>query len=105
MDFHGNSTFQQCQSKAIGMQFYWVKDHVLKGEFLLYWAHGKENLADYFTKHHSLAPFYRTSTVISRRAPGQLTGICFWWWSSHHGNNPENIEMIINKIEYWSIVL
>jgi hypothetical protein len=50
-----NSTVKQRRSKAIDMRFYWVKDRVEKGEFLIYWARGKDNLADYFTKHHSPA--------------------------------------------------
>jgi hypothetical protein len=50
-----NDTVKQRRSKAIDMRFYWVKDRVQKGEFLIYWARGKDNLADYFTKHHSPA--------------------------------------------------
>ena len=34
------------------MRFYWVRDHVKNGEFLVYWKPGRNNLADYHTKHH-----------------------------------------------------
>ena len=48
-----NSTMKQRRSKAIDMRFYWVRDRVQQGEFLVYWRRGVENDADYFTKHHS----------------------------------------------------
>jgi hypothetical protein len=47
-----NDTVKQRRSKAIDMRFYWFKDRIRNGEFLIYWARGKDNLADYFTKHH-----------------------------------------------------
>jgi hypothetical protein len=37
---------------AAGMRFYWVKDRVNQGQFLIYWRKGSENDAGYFTKHH-----------------------------------------------------
>jgi hypothetical protein len=48
-----NDTVKQRRSKAIDMRFYWIKDRVRKGEFLVFWRAGSENDADYFTKHHS----------------------------------------------------
>ena len=50
-----NDTVKQRRSKAIDMRFYWVKDRVNQGQFIVYWQKGADNLADYFTKHHSLA--------------------------------------------------
>jgi hypothetical protein len=50
-----NDTVKQCRSNAMDMHFYWVWDRVCQGHFLIYWAKGKDNLADYFTKHHSPA--------------------------------------------------
>ena len=49
-----NNTVKQRRSKAIDMCFYWIKDRASKGEFLIHWRCGADNLADYFTKHHSL---------------------------------------------------
>jgi hypothetical protein len=40
-------------ANAIDMCFSWVKDHAPKGKIPIYWARGKDNMADYFTKHHS----------------------------------------------------
>jgi hypothetical protein len=37
------------------MSFYWIKDRVKQGKFNVYWGTGYQNLADYFTKHHSQA--------------------------------------------------
>ena len=43
---------KQRRSKAIDMRFYWIRDRIDQGQFLVYWRPGKENDADYFTKHH-----------------------------------------------------
>ena len=48
-----NDQVKQKRSKAIDMRFYWVKDRVKEGQFIIYWRKGAENEADYFTKHHS----------------------------------------------------
>ena len=50
-----NNTVKQRRSKAIDMRFYWIKDRASNGEFLIHWRRGSDNLADYFTKHHSPA--------------------------------------------------
>ena len=34
------------------MNFYWVPDRVRLGHYIVYWEIGKNDLADYFTKHH-----------------------------------------------------
>ena len=47
-----NDTIRQQQSKAMDMKFYWLKDRVMQKMFKVYWAPGKVNLADYFSKHH-----------------------------------------------------
>ena len=33
------------------MRFFWATDQVEQGNFMVKWTPGKENLADYFTKH------------------------------------------------------
>jgi hypothetical protein len=35
------------------MHFYWVQDRVRQGQFRIHWKKGADNLANYFTKHHS----------------------------------------------------
>ena len=47
-----NDTINQQRSRSIDMRFYWVRDRVKQGHFKVFWAPGKTNLADYFTKHH-----------------------------------------------------
>jgi hypothetical protein len=50
-----NGTVKQRRSKAIDMRFYWIRDRVAQGQFVVHWRRGTDNLADYFTKHHSPA--------------------------------------------------
>ena len=40
------------RSKAFGMRYHWLKCRIRQRQFLLYWAPGKSNSADYFSKHH-----------------------------------------------------
>jgi hypothetical protein len=48
-----NGTVKQQRSKAIDtMQFYWVRDCSNQGHFNVFWVPGRDNLGDYFTKHH-----------------------------------------------------
>jgi hypothetical protein len=46
---------KQQGSKAIYMRFYWLKDREAQNQFIMFWAPGKLNLGDYFTKHHAPA--------------------------------------------------
>ena len=39
------------RSKAFDMRYHWIKDRIAQKRFLLCWAQGKHNRADYFTKH------------------------------------------------------
>jgi hypothetical protein len=50
-----NDTIKQKCTKAMDMRFYWIKDRVKQGQFIVYWGPGYQNLADYFTKQHSPA--------------------------------------------------
>ena len=47
-----NGTIKQNKTKAIDMRFDWLKCRSAQDQFDIYWAPGKVNLADYFTKHH-----------------------------------------------------
>jgi hypothetical protein len=50
-----NKTVKQHRSKAIDIRFYWIRDRIKQVQFIINWRAGKDNLADYFTKHHSPA--------------------------------------------------
>jgi hypothetical protein len=50
-----NGTIKQKRTKSMDMRFYWIKDRVKQGQFNVYLGPGYQNLADYFTKHHSPA--------------------------------------------------
>ena len=59
-----NGTMKQKRSKAIDIRYNWVKDKVQNHkEFIIEWAQGAENLADYHTKHHSSAHHKRVRPV------------------------------------------
>jgi hypothetical protein len=47
---------KQKRTEAMDMRFYWIKDRVKQGQF-------NQNLADYFTKHHSPAHHKRIRDV------------------------------------------
>ena len=47
-----NTNICQWRLRAIDMQFYWVRDRVRRGQFLVYCMNVEHNLAEYFTKHH-----------------------------------------------------
>ena len=72
-----NKTIKQRQSKAMDKRLYWLQDRVEQGEFRVFWAQGKYNLADYFTKYHSpathrkLRPIY---TYVEGQSPTNLQG-------------------------------
>jgi hypothetical protein len=58
-----NGTIKQKRTKAMDMRFYWIKDRVKTGQFKIYWGPGFQNLADYFTKHHSPAHQKRIQNI------------------------------------------
>jgi hypothetical protein len=60
---YSNGTIKQKRTKAMDMRFYWIKDRVKQGQFKIYWGPGFQNLADYFTKHHSPAHQKRIRNV------------------------------------------
>ncbi len=39
--------------KAMDMHFHWLRCRNAQGQFHYYWRPGTQNLADYFTKHHT----------------------------------------------------
>jgi hypothetical protein len=47
-----NDSVKQRRSKAMDMRYYWVRDRVRQGQFVIYWKRGNTNRADYYTKHH-----------------------------------------------------
>ena len=49
-----NGTAKQKRSRVIDMIFYWVRDRIRQNHFHISWEEGKNNLADYVTKHHPI---------------------------------------------------
>ena len=70
-----NDSIKQKRSKAMDMRFFWIRDQVRQGKFMIYWQPGKTNKADYYTKHHPakhhrrMRPFYLHTDTSNRFAP------------------------------------
>ena len=47
-----NSNIQPWQTKAMDMRFHWLRCREAQRHFCFYWASGKSNLGNYWTKHH-----------------------------------------------------
>jgi hypothetical protein len=60
---YSNGTITQKRTTAMDMRFYWIKDILKKGKFNVYLGPGFQNLAHYFTKHHSPAHHRRMSDI------------------------------------------
>jgi hypothetical protein len=60
---YNNGTIKQKRTKAMDIRFYWIKDRVKQGQFNVYWGPGYQNLAHYFTKHHSPAHHKRMREI------------------------------------------
>jgi hypothetical protein len=51
---HGliTNNIQPCHTKAMDMQFHWLRCCDSQGQFRYYWHPGPNNQANYWTKHH-----------------------------------------------------
>jgi hypothetical protein len=47
-----NEAIKQKRSTSMDMKYYWLQDRVPQKKIDVYWPPGKDNLADYHTKHH-----------------------------------------------------
>jgi hypothetical protein len=91
-----NNSIKKQRSRAMEMRFFWVADQVQRKLFDVHWYPGKENLADYFTKHfdakHHIAvrPYYlhmpNSPQFLPRAAaPPSSSWRSVWSPSSVHG--------------------
>ena len=55
------------RSKAFDMRYHWLKHRIAQSQFNLYWAAGKNNSADYYSKH-----FPPKHHKLERFRPGRL---------------------------------
>jgi hypothetical protein len=69
---YSNGTIKQKRTKAMDTPFYWIKYRVKQGQFKIYWGPGFQNLADYFTKHHSSAHHKRLHNVYMHADEGPI---------------------------------
>ncbi len=59
-----NSNIQPRQTKAMDMRFHRLRCHEAQHQFCFYWAPGKSNLGDYWTKHHCAVHHIEKSPTI-----------------------------------------
>jgi len=71
-----NDTVKQRRSRAMDMRLYWIKDRVAQDQFDVHWRKGSDNLADYFTKHHSPSHhrLMRSWYLVHLHRPASLQG-------------------------------
>jgi hypothetical protein len=69
---YSNGTIKQKRTKAMDMRFYWIKERVKQGQFNVYWGPCFQNLADYFTKHHSPAHHKRIRDIYIHADEGPI---------------------------------
>ena len=48
-----HDNIHQRRSKSWDMRYYWLRENQTKNQFTFFWASGKDNHADYTTKHHA----------------------------------------------------
>jgi hypothetical protein len=70
-----NDTVKQRRSKSFDMRFFWVRDRVNQGEFLVHWRKGSENRADFFSKHSSAAHHRRMRPLYLRDSHSPTTAV------------------------------
>jgi hypothetical protein len=68
-----NDTIKQQRSRTIDMHYHWVHDHIVQGLFRVKRCPGKENKADYFTKHHVGAHHQRMRSQYVANCTAKLT--------------------------------
>ena len=72
-----NNTMKQKRSKAIDVRLYWLRDRAQQGQFYIFWDSGKNNLADFYTKHHP-PPYHKVhrpiQTYVEGVSPDSLQG-------------------------------
>jgi hypothetical protein len=72
-----NKTVKQKQSKSMDMRFYWLQDRVEQGQFRIFWAPGRMNLADFHSKvqpttvHRAVRPI---QLYVEGKSPMTLQG-------------------------------
>ena len=79
-----NNKIQPKRTKAMDMQFHWLRDRESQDQFKIYWRPGGKNLADYYTKHHPPAHHVnmraefltKVKTLSDARTARQTTNAC-----------------------------
>ncbi|KAI2509425.1 Reverse transcriptase (RNA-dependent DNA polymerase) [Fragilaria crotonensis] len=93
------------KSKAFDMRYHWLRDHISQKQFNLYWAPGKSNSADYFSKHHPPAHHklmryqYLHRALAAQAAPPPVRGTHPYTWDELKDID-ERRRAILRRCEY-----
>ena len=70
-----HSSMRNKRSKAWDMRYHWLRQEYMKKMLTIEWDKGKNNKADYFTKHHS--PAHHKATRLQYVLKGfSMTKVC-----------------------------
>jgi hypothetical protein len=72
-----NRTVKPKRSKSMDMRFWWLADRVEQNQFRIFWAPGRVNLADYFSKKYPAAHHIKVRPIylhIEGKSPSSLQG-------------------------------
>jgi hypothetical protein len=58
-----NKWVQPKRTKAMDMQFHWLRDRIDQKQFRYFWRPGSTNYADYWTKHHPAAHHWNMRSI------------------------------------------
>ena len=97
-----NDTVKQKRSKAVDMRFYWIRDRVRKGEFIVYWRKGATNKADYFTKHHSPTHHRKIRSTYLHDGNNRNNGNYFDCLRDDDENNAKSNETTVEKSQIFT---
>jgi hypothetical protein len=71
-----NNKIQPKHTKAMAMQFHWLRNQEAQGHFKIYWQPGGINLADFFMKHHPSAHHVNVRAEILTRDKDLVEARC-----------------------------
>jgi hypothetical protein len=72
-----NRTVKPKRSKSMDMRFWWLVDRVEQNQFQIFWAPGKVNLANYFSKKHPASHHVQVRPIylyMKGKSPSLLLG-------------------------------
>jgi hypothetical protein len=73
-----NQKIKQRWLQAMDMWFYWIQDRVIQAQFHIYFGPSNDNLANYFTKHHTATHHWWMQPVYLYTTTRELASSILW---------------------------